>query len=212
MLFFETRARYWVISRSDYIIRDSSVAIGWELGAQGHRLSRVNFFTKLAHSLAEKAKSVSFLEAASCGEYEDPAMSSWVPNWSKEVNAPAWEFAYKNIGRPLFADRDAFPFLKEGRVINDKAHRVPVANLYSIADLDEIPLPHITMGLSPNYDKAVALASGREEVEIYAGSECRGPGLVKEAFIPDEVKKLLFQDIRNRVPRENNTHSRSGPG
>ncbi|CAG9978598.1 unnamed protein product [Clonostachys byssicola] len=177
-IFCEIGPRYWVKNRPSSI-RDSSYAIRSITGHQGYQLSRVQFFTKLAHGLAEQAKSLSFLEAASCGEDEDPAMPSWVPNWSREVHPPAWDFAYKDIGRPLFADHDAFSFLEEGRVIDVQGYRVPVANLCTIADLDEIPLPHIMMGRSPDYEEDLAL--------------------VEQMMDPHTVKKLLFEDIWNRA-------------
>ncbi|KAH7161688.1 heterokaryon incompatibility protein-domain-containing protein [Dactylonectria macrodidyma] len=53
---------------------------------------RVGFFTALAGYLARETSSLCFLDAVACGSGHDEDMLSWVPNWSREVSKPAYDF------------------------------------------------------------------------------------------------------------------------
>ncbi|EEU48337.1 uncharacterized protein NECHADRAFT_75806 [Fusarium vanettenii 77-13-4] len=90
--YYDSRARYWTISRPDYIISGYKRVID---AVTGRRPSRVEFFTALAGYLAKETGSLSFLDAAACGEDPDEDMPSWVPNWSREVSKQAYNLAIR---------------------------------------------------------------------------------------------------------------------
>lgn len=91
--FYDANGRYWIISRPKYVVTGYTSVIDAVAGGPGGRRSRVEFFTALAQYLANKTKTLSFLDAASCGEDKEDGMPSWVPNWTREVGDPAFDFA-----------------------------------------------------------------------------------------------------------------------
>jgi hypothetical protein len=92
-IFYDSRAKHWTINRPDYVVAGYKEAISSVSGGPGGRPSRVDFFTAMARYLGSETKSLAFLDVATCGGDEDEEMPSWVPNWSREVSTPAYDFA-----------------------------------------------------------------------------------------------------------------------
>ncbi|KAK4133862.1 hypothetical protein BT67DRAFT_32895 [Trichocladium antarcticum] len=112
--FYEERAKHWTISRPEYIVTRYREVIATATGGRGQRTSQVEFFTALAQYLANKTKTLAFLDAATCGTDQDDAMPSWVPNWTREVGRPAYDFSM----RPKTDQAgDRFAFADNGKTL-----------------------------------------------------------------------------------------------
>ncbi|KAH8883198.1 hypothetical protein GQ53DRAFT_847095 [Thozetella sp. PMI_491] len=95
-VFYEEKARHWNFNRPAYEVADYRKVIDAVVsGSEGRRSNRVEFFTNLAGYLARETKTLSFLDVANCGEDQDEDMPSWVPNWSRELSKPAYDFAIR---------------------------------------------------------------------------------------------------------------------
>lgn len=105
--FYEEKAKHWTISRPEYIVTGYREVIDTVTGGRGQRTSRVEFFTALAQYLANKTKTLAFLDAATCGTDQDDTMPSWVPNWTREVGRPAYDFSMRP-NKDWAGDRFAF--------------------------------------------------------------------------------------------------------
>jgi hypothetical protein len=113
-MFYDSRAKYWTISRPDYIVSGYEEVIDAVAGGSGAQRSRGQIFTALARYLANETGNLGFLDAAVRGEDDDNEMPSWVPNWAREVGDSAYSFAtrVKNDQAP-----DAFQFIEDGKVL-----------------------------------------------------------------------------------------------
>ncbi|KAG7286822.1 hypothetical protein NEMBOFW57_009139 [Staphylotrichum longicolle] len=114
--YYDIRARHWTINRPEYAVtrhREVMEAVAGAPGADPGR-GRVAFFTALARYLATETETLSFLEAASCGEDKDEGMPSWVPNWTRAVSSEACDFASRE--RKDLA-KDSFGFNEDGKTM-----------------------------------------------------------------------------------------------
>ncbi|KAI1122865.1 heterokaryon incompatibility protein-domain-containing protein [Nemania abortiva] len=93
--FYDVRAKHWAINRPDYVVADFRDGIDPIAVKPGVRLSRDEFFTSIAGYLATQEKSLAFLDAVTCSESDDGTIPSWVPDWSRMVSKPAYEFAIR---------------------------------------------------------------------------------------------------------------------
>jgi hypothetical protein len=114
--FYDSRAKHWTINRPDYVVTGYREAIDAVAGGSeaSSGASRVAFFTALARYLASQTKTLGFLDAASCGEDNDRAMPSWVPNWKREASPQAYEFTSRKKDGLA---RDSFGFEQDGKTL-----------------------------------------------------------------------------------------------
>jgi Heterokaryon incompatibility protein (HET) len=131
--FYDHRARHWTINRPDYVVAGYRKVIGAVTGGAGERPSRVELFTAIAGYLARETKSLAFLDVATCGEDKDKGMPSWVPNWSREVSKPAYDF----ISR-IKKDQalDIFELTDGGKTLQLTGRSRGTVNIIRTADLN----------------------------------------------------------------------------
>ncbi|KAK3333071.1 heterokaryon incompatibility protein-domain-containing protein [Cercophora scortea] len=113
-IFYDWRVKHWTISRPEYIVTGYREVLDAVAGAPQKQPSRVRFFTGLARYLSTETGSLAFLDAAACGEDADEDMPSWVPNWTREVGEPAYEFL---TGFQEDNATDAFRFVEDGTAL-----------------------------------------------------------------------------------------------
>jgi hypothetical protein len=115
--FYDSRAKHWTINRPEYVIAKYKGVVDAVRGGPGANTpSPVEFFTGLARYLAERTKTLGFLDAANCGEDKDKdgGIPSWVPNWTREVNSQAYDFASQ--AKKGLA-KDTFSFQEDGKTL-----------------------------------------------------------------------------------------------
>ncbi|KAL2134482.1 hypothetical protein VTI74DRAFT_11665 [Chaetomium olivicolor] len=114
--YYESRAKFWTITRPEYVVTGYAEVIDAVTGGSGLNSTgnRVEFFTALARHLARETKTLAFLDAACCGEDKDQRMPSWVPNWTREVGNDAYNFA---IRKKDGLAADLFAFDKDGKTL-----------------------------------------------------------------------------------------------
>jgi hypothetical protein len=113
-IFYDSNAKHWTISRPEYVVTGYREVIDAVAGKPGESPSRAEFFTALARYLANKTKTLAFLDAATCGEDKEAAMPSWVPNWTREVGRPAYDFSIR-VKKDQASDR--FGFAEDGKAL-----------------------------------------------------------------------------------------------
>ncbi|KAJ9652086.1 hypothetical protein H2198_008672 [Neophaeococcomyces mojaviensis] len=115
-VFYGERAKHWTFNRPEYVVnRYEEIIDAVTYDPSGQRRNRVEFFTALARYISTENKSLAFLDVANCGEDQDQAMPSWVPNWTRELSAPA----FKLVTQTRKADEApaVFQFLEDGKTL-----------------------------------------------------------------------------------------------
>lgn len=74
----------------------------------------MKFFAAVASYLAKETGSLAFLDVATCGEDENGEMPSWVPNWTRRVSKPAYDFASRVKKNRIL---DVFRFIDSGKTL-----------------------------------------------------------------------------------------------
>ncbi|KAK4031797.1 heterokaryon incompatibility protein-domain-containing protein [Parachaetomium inaequale] len=87
--FYEWRVKHWAINRPHYMVARCRCTLDWSR-------CRFTFFSKLVQNLANRTRTLGFLDAACCDEDEDGGIPSWVPTWTREVRTEAYEFARRS--------------------------------------------------------------------------------------------------------------------
>lgn len=131
--YYDAWVKHWVISRPSYRVAGYGKVIDAVAGKAGEQLSRVDFFTAIAGYLAKETGSLSFLDVANCGEDKDATMPSWVPNWSREMNKPAYHFASRVENEPATAK---FEFTDGGKTLHLAGKPMGTVNTISPTGLD----------------------------------------------------------------------------
>ncbi|KAH6971448.1 heterokaryon incompatibility protein-domain-containing protein [Ilyonectria sp. MPI-CAGE-AT-0026] len=131
--YYDAWVKHWVISRPSYRVAGYGKVIDAVAGKAGEQLSRVDFFTAIAGYLAKETGSLSFLDAANCGEDKDATMPSWVPNWSRKINKAVYDFASHAKSEPATTN---FEFTEGGKTLHLAGKSMGRVNIISSTDLD----------------------------------------------------------------------------
>lgn len=160
--YYDVKAKHWAINRPNYHIAGYIKVVNTIAGKAGEGLSRVDFFTAIAGYLAKETGILSFLDVANCGEDKDAAMPSWVPNWSREINKPAYDFASRAKNKQAAGK---FVFTEGGKTLHLAGKSMGTVNVMSPTDLDMLELSpgqgvfEKMLALPDNMKSIVALCS-----------------------------------------------------
>ena len=184
-IFYDSKARHWAISRPGYVVAGYTTVIDAVKDESGAPPNRVKFFTALAEYLARETNSLAFLDVATCGEHEDEGMPSWVPNWSREISGPAYDFANR-IKKDQ--DPDGFEFTEGGKTLKLEGRPKGTVNVIQLADLDLLQL-----SLWHGASEEVLALSSEEKRAVAFGLQIISAIMYRKPFsVLSETKKELI--------------------
>ena len=133
--FYDFRAKHWTFNRPHYVVAGHREIIDAVTTESGERRSGAEYFTAIARYLANETGSLAFLDAATCTENTDERMPSWVPNWTREISKPAYDFANRiKKNQP----RDSIGFTDRGTTIQLYGLSKGTVNILRAVDLDRL--------------------------------------------------------------------------
>jgi hypothetical protein len=136
-VFIDSTARYWTISRPEYVLTSNDEATRDLEAIRGSHQNIGVFFRALAKYIARETKSLAFLDAAACGKC--PGMPSWVPDWRGKVEDAAYKFA---TAKRDHLEPQSFRFLDGGKTL--KILAVELGRVSEVRIMDPEVLPSAT--------------------------------------------------------------------